>query len=62
MPANAGIQWLCVFLERRKAPAFAGVTFLGYPAKNNYLPRLIFAFAAIRIRSALSLMKPPASA
>ncbi len=62
MPASAGIQWLCVFYERCWTPAFAGVTFLGYLAKKIYLPRLIFAFAAIRMRSALSLMKPPASA
>jgi len=26
MPASAGIQWLCVFCERRWTPAFAGVT------------------------------------
>ena len=26
MPALAGIQWLCVFCERRWTPAFAGVT------------------------------------
>ena len=45
MPANAGIQWLCVFYERCWTPAFAGVTFLGYLAKNK-----LFATLDLRIR------------
>ena len=45
MPANAGIQWLCVVYERCWTPAFAGVTFSVYVVNDK-----LFATLDLRIR------------
>ena len=45
MRVQKGIQWLCVFFERRWTPAFAGVTLLGYLSKNK-----LFATLDLRVR------------